>query len=268
MHKALNVTCHFMTHTKKFIAYLDILGFKDLVQNNTHKRLFELYDKLFTNITTFAIGGKFNFIEKDGHRKAVYDSSQIILNSLIISDSIILWTDDNSMKSFIDIVVGVKNILNHHFITGVPLRGAIVEGHIDKINRTFLSNKDNSQITLIGLGLVQAYLKENEQDWSGCIVDKSCIELFLSYVEEHKDSEDVATLEYLVEKDLLLKYKAPLKSGNIKEEYVINWVKTPQNIIDEIRARKMFSEFNKSTDNWRAENIIRNTIDFINIASK
>ncbi len=53
--------------SRKYIAFIDVLGFKDLVLNNSHDRLADLYEKIFSS--TVAVGlakGNMNFFEKDG----------------------------------------------------------------------------------------------------------------------------------------------------------------------------------------------------------
>ena len=255
-------------YTRKFIAYLDILGFKDLVSNNSHERVCSLYEKLFATMTTIAISGGKTILVNDGDKQhATYDSSNIKVNSLIISDSVVIWTDDNSMKSFVDIIAVLRHLLNYSLKMGLPLRGSLVEGNLDKINQTFQSSKDNSQITLIGLGLVKAYVFESEQEWSGCIIENECIDLYNSNVEKNKaELKDIATLEYLVEKNLIMKYRAPLKTGSISDYYVINW--EPSNDLTESFVRERFKAYNKKTSDWKVERILKNTIEFINFCKE
>lgn len=253
---------------KKFIAFVDILGFKDLVKNNSHQRLVELYEKLFTpNVATGLARGKFKIIDKGEKKYWEPDYAKININSLIISDSIILWTDNNSMTSFIDITTSLRTLLNHSFVLGFPLRGALVEGDLTILKGTFNSGKDNTFNTLIGNGLVEAYKLEGEQNWSGCVIEDKCIELYNNYVRQFfETNSDLANLDYLIEKKILLKYKVPFKAGIIKEHYVIDWVNLGNKSIltDDLNVRNRFAEFKKNIDDWRVENIIENTLKFIN----
>jgi len=253
---------------RKYIAYLDILGFKDLVENNTHDRLFELYDKVFSQIIALSLSNGRAKVLDDGNKKTFHIETEFIkVNCVTISDSFIIWTDDNSMTSFTHIVEVVRTMLNYIFKTGIPLRGAIVEGHLDKIGRTIASPMDTIQTTLIGSGLVSAYLKEGLQDWSGCIVDESCITAFNKEVEKFKPIvKDILTIEHLLEKKFLLKYNVPCKNGVTKEEVVINWTNlSNDNFTDETIISK-FNEYNKNTDNEKVKTIIKNTINFVNHA--
>jgi len=128
------------------VAFLDILGFKDLVNNNGHDKLIRVYQNLLLPIvqhsSTF---GKYKVIKKeDGQSLAVADSSKAVISSLVISDSIVLWTPIASMKSFIDIAIVVRNLLVSGMYSGLPLRGAISIGPLSMINDTIEMNNELS----------------------------------------------------------------------------------------------------------------------------
>jgi len=259
---------------RKYIAYLDILGFKDLVNNNTPERVYELYEKTFSNLFTLALTNgivQSNDVDSSGLISLKINPNSIKVNSLFISDSIIVWTDDNSLTSFITVVEVVRTFLNYMFITGIPLRGSIVEGHLDKISRKMNSPKDNSQTTLIGKGLVSAYVKEGLQNWSGCVVDESCINAYNNGLE--KFNEDVENIKFdkLIEKKVLLKYNVPYKNGKKqikKEEIVINWTTIKGSKMKSDHVAYKFNEFNKGVEDKNVKIKIKNTTDFINYANE
>ena len=257
---------------KKYIAYLDILGFKDLVNNNTPERVYELYDKVFFQIFTLSLSnGRVQLFNRNDSKtlSMQIETEKITVNSITISDSIIIWTDDNSMISFTNIIEVVRTFLNYMFKTGIPLRGAIVEGYLDKISRTIVSPKDTSQTTLIGAGLVSAYLKEGMQSWSGCILDESCINAYNEEIEKYKSIvKDILTIDSLVEKKFLLKYQVPCKGQQLKEEVVINWTNIDNVNFNEELIIAKFSEYNKGIEKKEVKEKIKNTVDFVKYASK
>src|SRR6188474_3455617 len=95
-----------------FVALLDILGFKDLVSYNSHQELLQIYlklDALLHVAHDLATRGdealsKPNINNEDeiGYNK---------VQSLIISDSILLWSIDSSVESFEEIVDFVRLLL-------------------------------------------------------------------------------------------------------------------------------------------------------------
>ena len=113
----------------KNVAFLDVLGFSDFVDNNDHSVLINIYNNIFTIFTTLGLAcGQVKFVNNNGSGYATPDVSYMNVNSLIVSDSIILWTDNSSPKSFEDIVSCVRQTLSLSFVSGLPLRGSIVEG--------------------------------------------------------------------------------------------------------------------------------------------
>lgn len=249
---------------EKYVAYLDILGFKDLVANNSPERVYELYDKVFTEVFTHAlVGGQLQLISEGGETSFAYDPKSIDVNSLIVSDSIILWTNDTSVDSFIRILVTVKFVLNYMYKTGIPLRGAIVKGHLDKITKTLESKRDNSVTTLIGSGLVKAYSLEGEQEWSGCMVDKECIDFYEQIVYEGVAKHDAPHIEFLVGQSLLLKYPVPKKNNLTEDEYVIDWITMGHTTIPGTNVEGRFSEYEKGIVSDKVKKMIQNTVQFI-----
>ncbi len=254
-------------NTHKFIAFIDVLGFKDLVENNSHDNLVNFYERLFSSSVAVGLAkGQREFYTRDGKEYWQPKYSEISVNSLIVSDSIIIWTNDTNMKSFIDLIVTVKITMSHSFNIGFPLRGAIVEGNLSSFKNVYNSKSDNSTNTLVGLGLVKAYKLEEEQDWSGCVIEDTCIETFEKLIISHKEkTPDVATVNDLINTGLIAKYKVPFKSGPLKEKYVINWItkKKDDVLLSEASMRKKFADYNKQVGDWKVEKIIKNTLDFV-----
>lgn len=249
---------------EKYVTYLDILGFKDLVANNSPEWIYELYDKVFTEVFTHAlVGGELQLVSQGGEYSFIHDPKSIDVNSLIVSDSIILWTDDTSVGSFIRMLVTVKFVLNYMYKTGIPLRGAIVKGHLGKITKTLESKKDNSVTTFIGSGLVKAYTLEGQQEWSGCMVDKECIDFFQEIVYKEVAKDEAPDIEFLIEKSLLLKYPVPKKDNLTEDEYVIDWITMGHTTIPATNVEGRFSEYKKSTVSDKVKTMIQNTVQFI-----
>ncbi|MDQ3017632.1 MAG: hypothetical protein M3R25_13060, partial [Bacteroidota bacterium] len=50
------------------------------------------------------------------------------INSVVVSDSIVLWTNDIGIGSFLKMVITVHQLLYQTMHFGIPLRGAISAG--------------------------------------------------------------------------------------------------------------------------------------------
>ncbi len=253
------------TIMNKFIAYIDILGFKELVLNNDHETLIKKFQNLFSISIELSLSqGKYNIIENSGKELAVPDLNHALVNSINISDSVILWTDDDSMQSFINLIVTVRNVINHCTLAGFPMRGAIVRGEMTFLKRQMGIKTDVTQQALIGKGIVDAYIQESKQEWAGCTVDATAIKAYIKQYEEMKNKvKYLPSIEYLVEKKLICKYKVPYKTGIIKDEYVLEWPAVNRTLPDEKRIRDAFSMHNKNTNDLSVELKILNTLRFI-----
>jgi hypothetical protein len=134
-----NLTVH-----SAYVAFLDILGFSDLVRSNSDDALMRVYNNLFLSVVALSLsGGAFKTIDAGGQQVAIADSEKIKINSLIVSDSVICWTPNDSMKSFIDITTAVSKIMVSGIFVGLPLRGAISIGPLSIVSHAWGSHTDN-----------------------------------------------------------------------------------------------------------------------------
>lgn len=256
-----------MTNTK-YIAFLDILGFKDLIENNKIEVVEKLYDT-FQNglVKSFAFTNLQGSRTENDKFKEYADIEKTILNSLIISDSIIIWTDDDDYKNFLELVLAVKFFMYLSIGSGLPLRGAISCGELSiKNGKHKESPKFNSYTTILGLALTRAYVLESKSEWSGCVIDEKCAELFQNKVETK--SENVITLSSLEKFDILRKYKVPLKSGEVKEYYTVNWTHFNGPRITPKKLLESFKSHNKKINDWSVQHKIQNTLKYLSDTQK
>ena len=86
---------------------------------------------------------------------ATADLSYAKVHSLLVSDSIIVRSEDSSVEGLLSVILAVKEMLNYGIIYGVPLRGGLSCGEL-----SFYDNSQGdkyAQNSLIGQGLVNAY---------------------------------------------------------------------------------------------------------------
>src|SRR5437016_1733681 len=108
-----------------FIAFLDILGFSELVERNDHTSLRKKYDLFLGVVQLDLAGGKFKTEQRDGETVVVGDLTHAKVHALLVSDTLLLWTDKLSMTAFLHIVIVARSLLVSGLFTGFPLRGAI-----------------------------------------------------------------------------------------------------------------------------------------------
>lgn len=235
----------------KYIAFLDILGFKELVENNSLSNLTKIYRDVIKK--TYALS--FGVFEKADVSADVPDAS---VKSVIISDSIILWTEKDNSTSFFSISITVQCMLYISLAVGIPLRGAIVRGELSQVDVDLPSTYAINSPVILGKGLVEAYRLEGTQNWSGCIISDECMRHALI---NSKPNELYYPLN-LAANGLFTAYDVPVKGGSTANHFCINWPMTTgegQIVDDEIRAA--FGKHNKLI-NSIVEAKIKNTIDF------
>lgn len=241
------------TYDNCYVGFLDILGFKDLVEKNSHDELIGIFETIIDQVLSKRID-EFN-LPKEG--PFGLQGEQYLVETLFISDSIILWTKNETPRAFVKLILMILDIIAISFLAGIPLRGGISNGPISTYKR-------NNNTTIIGRGLTNAYLIEANQNWSGCIIDESAIEEFNKQNEKFNSGEGVTFEDLKNILGVITEYSVPLKSGKVEKQNVINWTKN-KNILGEMTiddVRKSFSRHNKFVNDWRVEQIISNTVNF------
>jgi hypothetical protein len=226
-----------------YVAFLDILGFKRILTVHSHEHLTSVYQQFSETILHGLSNGKY-VLSKDGETECIGpDIRQATVNSLLVSDSILIWTDDNSAESFGNIVKAVRSLLAFSMIDGIPLRGAISIGPLSSVLNQWPTQTQNFQLSLFGKAIVDAAEIEKKQEWSGCEISKAAIEFYKSKCFDG---------ESLIETKLVLSYPVPRKNETTEiDGYVIDWVNHPQAGIDADVVKDAFAPpFNPDVNEW------------------
>lgn len=140
----------------RFIGYIDIMGFKDMVQRNSHE---EIYDK-FLKIIDDANKLKDNKIFVDN-----------AVQLKVFSDSFLFYTRSSSRVDFLALFYFLSFYQSSLFYNNIPFRGSISFG------KTTI-NEEKS--IFFGQPFIDAYLLEMEMAFYGIIYHhtaiKECIE--------------------------------------------------------------------------------------------
>jgi hypothetical protein len=257
--------------SKVFVAFLDILGFSQFIKKNSHDVVLKFYQQfcemiqISTAQTAQAAFQKpwFNLVpHNDGSQAVMANLDNTKINSFLMSDSIIFWTQSDSMKSFVELVATVKNFLICQFTIGFPVRGAITHGELNFITGALQASSVMIQHQLVGKSLVEAVELEGDQDWSGCIIHQDAIKKYSDNFELMRHQfNNLASLADLQGIGLIAKYLVPLKVGK-KKEYVINWADKIKTMTDYQAVERVFSRHNKSLNDG-VKLKIENTKQFI-----
>jgi hypothetical protein len=262
-----------------YFAILDILGFKEMVMNNDHAYLENVYSKL-RDVIKQSIEENNTVLKGEKEKPVAHLDSEnynLHLKAYLISDSILLCSNGKTYKDFLNVSNVISSLVCKCFKIGCPVRGCVSFGALSIWNDK-ISIANSPEVvelnTFFGRAVVVAYQQEMQQEWSGCIVDKTAINQFNEYCDwlrkEHhfNDFYDMNHFTNII--PLFLKYEVPKKDGcKEDEEIVINWtwltpfkhdVFTDKDIIDS------FSTHDKSINQWGVKNKIKNTLEFMHFA--
>ena len=177
--------------TKRFVCYLDIMGFKDMVMRNPHDKIYKMLDDL---------SKKRDSIDNARHLPEEYEIDS--LKTVSFSDSIVIFTK-NDTKECLELLTRATSWLFANAIEScIPLKGTISHGELS-VNK--------SRQIFFGQPLIDAYLLEEEVEFYGIVIHNT-VEKILNELNSSLISID--------------KYKdcdVTLKSGKIRH-YILDWV--------------------------------------------
>lgn len=240
----------------QYVALLDILGFKDMINNNPHEEMVHLFDN-FRIYVQMSLAKHKTTTDKWG--RLTYDVTDTTINSNIISDSLVFWTNDNKTSDFFELVDCLQSFTSFcHNLPKIFLRGGITYGDFFYDNNGIIRGKDTLVIhpIMFGKALVDVYEIEKTLQISGCIITDKAIE------EAHHNNAELfhqKWQEFLDEKKLV-EYEMPTKKDPIKA-WTINWVRDVTHPdLEEITNG--FSSFNKGTDEASVKAKTENTVAY------
>lgn len=248
-----------------YVAFLDILGFKQLVQSARHEDLHKLYSNLFvTNAAMAVTNGAYKVVDSIASQQiALPDFANAKIDCMVISDSVLMYTKDDSIQSLLDLSVSAGKLTMMGFYTGLPMRGTIARGPLSAFKRQE-SDAEFAVYGLVGLALVKAYSNESTYDWAGCVVDSECIERYeqLHGIAQSQGAQ-APTISDVVDHGILIKYHTPTKDLPPSEQWVINWPRFNRSPINPQVIQRSFEQHGKSAQHESVQCKLRNTLDFL-----
>jgi hypothetical protein len=133
--------------TRRWVSYLDLLGFSELVRTTTWVYIFSYY----THAVEYCAKERgFGPVEKTW-----------------FSDTFLLYSPDDSASSFATIEATTRWFVYFLVSAGIPIRGAMSCGD-------FYADRQNN--VFFGKALVEAYCYGENQNWIGFVLSPSCVE--------------------------------------------------------------------------------------------
>lgn len=205
---------------ERFIAFFDIMGFKDYVARNKH----EIVAKRM-----IFLAGAVASIEHSGlHINPKNDISENHLESLIlpifISDTIILISQDGKKEAALAMLKAATALLTTCMLSSIPIKGAISYG---------LLTADVISSIYFGQPLIDAVILQEELQLYGAVLDNNAENILLNKKIISKKTSNI----------FLVKYRTPLKGCKVSH-YNLNWLALPS-----INNEKSMNEIKKKLYN-------------------
>ena len=207
-----------MMHTKKwettanrFIAFLDIVGFKDFLSRNKHSHVMSVIEKLH------------KIVEESSASELTIDENQVkqgelninkigtikpLIKTFMFSDSILLISADDSYFSELMIVLRVNNLIYNSVkldnpLEPLPLKGAVAYGEM---------TADLEKLIFVGQPLIDAYLLQEELAFYGTLYHHTAEKYSYSIIKPTNFHDKIDKIEYDV----------PFKK-NKSNHFIANW---------------------------------------------
>ena len=230
----------FLETGKRFLAYFDVMGFKDFVYRNKHKAVkkrmdaisaivkrieeYELnnFSKKSDDSSILEIVNKINEsensdildISEEDIKKAVdsvFDINSTIIHPVIFSDTVVLVSNSNKISDLFKILVMSSLFIKYLFEqkSPIPIKGAISYGEV---------TVDRNKNIIFGKPLIDAYELAEQINFYGAIAhnsfDSRILKLKKIDIVSRKAVENILRLNTTIK-------KVHLKSGRITHRLIL-----------------------------------------------
>lgn len=205
----MNTKTNWVPTDNRFVAFFDILGFKEMVMRFSHN---EIYSKLSeiskTKKWLEEISIAHNAIEKVGNGE-IYTVS--------FSDSFVIFSKNDDAENFKFFLIAIRWFFAKSIEKNIPLKGGIAHGEI---------SLNKSEQIYFGQPIIDAYLIEEDVNYLGI----ACHYTIDKYIFENYASLPVDIIDKVI-----FDCPTPLKSGKINHKN-IDWFRM-LSILDNIKDK-------------------------------
>ena len=185
----------------RFVAFFDLLGFKDKVMRASHEEIYKELNQLSACRKQW---------ENATHDKLVENKFEDVdIYIVSFSDSIVLFSKNDSLDNFKFFSISVLGIFSNAIKNKIALKGGVAHGSIS-VNK--------SEQIYFGQPIIDAYLVEEEVNFLGIVCHNS--------IDKYLKNESSQILDF--KKKLYKFHETPLKCGRIKHTFIDYY----QNIVD------------------------------------
>jgi hypothetical protein len=219
------------------VAFLDILGFKNALEQITLSALAQKYENLIRLAET--LNRPVSHPSSQPTLFQEYENGSALCERFVFSDSIILVSLDEKPINVLKLLVHAWRLSQVFLTAKLPLRGGIAYGEL----------YTNPTLNVcLGKALTKAYELEKRQDWIGISIDNSIVENFPDLFQGLLN-------------DLFFEYQVPCKN---KEKVLFRTLNWRFNLVVKNGTRSLFDQ----TDLPDVQRKQKNTLDYAKAVSE
>jgi len=224
---------------KRFVVFLDIMGFRDLVFRNTHQEVLETMEQLYQAIKEIKEDAKKRLLGKP-HGWDTFNNT--VVRPVIFSDSVLLFSSDDTTGSVEHIIWQANSIITHALKNHIAIKGAMSYGE---------QTANFGKSLYFGKPLIDAWTLQNELELYGVILHHT-VEKYL--VDQGWMAE--------MEETSICRYPTPLKQGKVKH-YLIDWPNIPMQASKFNPVPDLYCQVSGNTRRY-----VDNTVKFVDWAKR
>jgi hypothetical protein len=133
--------------TKRYVGYIDILGFKEMLARKSNKTIYEMMKKV-------------NYA-RTWVKRIAWEEAPSQISTMTYSDSILIYSKNDSELSLEIFLCSIAAIYNELLLESIPHKGACAYG---------LMTLDPENSIFFGQPLIDAYLLQNELYFYGIVL--------------------------------------------------------------------------------------------------
>jgi len=180
--KNIDKTKSWEVSADRYVGFIDIMGFKDMLTRRTHEEVHELMRNVSKSVSSIQ-----SVYSVDYESEADF---AVNITMILFSDSIMVFTRDDEPHSLENLVASISALSDSLFSDGIPHKGAIAYGKM---------TLDVEKSIFFGQPLVDAYLLQEELKFYGIVV--------------HGTAEQIGDIN---EDESVIEFNCPFKNGFAK----------------------------------------------------
>ena len=188
----------------RFVAFLDIMGFKDMVSRKKHADIYNMLNSI-------------SKVSEEIAKKQEFASKNVYITTF--SDSIVIFSKDDTQWSLQQFVTAVTDMFANMIFKSIPVKGACAHGEI---------SVNQKRAIFFGQPQIDAFLLQEDVNYYGIV----CHNSYDKYLDDSKDEKTKIYLNY--------RLKTKLKSGDITH-YNLDWF-TPVKSIANKESKSLYDD--------------------------